>query len=232
MIASNQIGILGRKVGITQIFDEKGACVPVTVVDTTGCTIIQVKTKENDGYSALQLGIGEKKPQNVNKAQAGHAKKAGVPAKPILKEMRVSSDEEINHLKAGKELKADLFAKGDFVDVTAVSIGKGFSGVMKRHNFHGTKASHGVHEVFRHGGSIGATTFPGRVFKNKKMPGQHGNAVATVQNLEVLDVKPKENLVIIKGSIPGPKSKVVFIHSAKKHPPPKKGFGGEAKADK
>lgn len=213
-------GILGRKVGMTQVFDESGATVPVTVVDTSDCMITQIKGKQKEGYAALQLGIGTRKPQNVKKSQQGHFKKAGIPARARTKELRVGSEEEINHLKPGSPLSVEMFSKGDRVDVTGTSKGKGFAGVMKRHGYKGTKASHGVHEVFRHGGSIGATTSPGRVLKGVGMPGQLGNTQSTVQNIEVVEVRPKDKLLVLKGALPGSKSGIVLVRNAKKHPEP------------
>ncbi|MBI4404753.1 MAG: 50S ribosomal protein L3 [Deltaproteobacteria bacterium] len=215
-----RLGILGKKVGMTQIFDGQGAVVPVTVVDTTGCVITQVKRKEKDGYSALQVAFGERKPQNVNKARTGHFKKAQVAPKAALREIRVQVDEEIAHVKPGQKLLATMFAKGDRVDVIGVTKGKGFQGVVKRHGFHGADASHGVHEYFRHGGSAGTNTFPGRILKNKGMPGQTGNVPRTTQNVEVAEVKENENLILLRGAIPGPNNGMVVIRSTKKAPFP------------
>lgn len=215
-----KVGILGRKVGMTRIYDENGALVPVTVVDTTDCVITQVKLNEKDGYAAIQVGLGARKPQNVTKAQQGHFKKAGTPAKAVVREIRVEAAESIAHLKPGQALKADMFQKGDKVDIVGTSKGHGFSGVMKRHNFKGAKATHGVHEFFRHGGSMGAGTWPGRIVKKKKMPGQWGNVRKTVQNLEIVEVKADENLLLVKGAVPGCRSGLVFVQSAKKRSAP------------
>jgi large subunit ribosomal protein L3 len=212
-----RMGILGTKVGMTQIFDENGMVVPVTVIDTKNCFIAQVKTVATDGYNALQVTSGERKPQNVSKAKAGHFKKAGVPAKAFLKEIRIKAEENISHLRAGQELTPTMFAKGDRVDVTGLTQGKGFQGVMRRHNFHGADATHGVHEFFRHGGSIGTNTFPGRVMKNKGMPGQMGNTKVTIPNLEVIEVRDKENLIFLKGAVPGFRTKgVLLIQTSRK----------------
>lgn len=216
-----RIGILGKKVGMTQIFDETGARIPVTVIDTSDCVISQVKTKDHDGYTALQLAIGPMKPQNVNKVKAGHFKKAGTTAKSMTKEVRLTDTDSIAHIKAGQPVSPSLFQKGDIVDVSGVSKGKGFQGVMKRHNFHGADATHGVHEYFRHGGSIGTKTFPGRVRKNKKMPGQTGRDNVTVPNLEVVDVRENENLILIRGAVPGFENRYVLIQNAIKKKAPK-----------
>jgi len=212
-----KMGILGRKVGMTQIFDENGMVVPITVIDTKDCVITQVKTKDTDGYNALQVGFGATKPQNVNKTTAGHFKKAGVPAKSLVKELRLKEKDNITHLKAGQALTAKMFEKGDRVDVIGVTKGKGFQGVMKRHGFHGADATHGVHEYFRHGGSIGTNTFPGRTLKNKGMPGQMGSKKRTVQNVQVVEVRENENLIFLKGAVPGFRSKsIVLIRTAEK----------------
>lgn len=211
-----RMGILGRKVGMTQIFDANGATVPVTVVDTSECFITQVKTKQHDGYNALQVAAGMRKPQNVNKAKAGHFKKAGVAAKANTQELRLGSEDNVSHLKAGQLLTAKMFEKGDKVDVTSLSKGKGFQGVVKRWGFHGADASHGAHEYFRHTGSIGTKTFPGRTLKNKGMPGQMGNKYRTIQGLEVVEVREKENLLFLKGSVPGFHDKYILVRSSVK----------------
>lgn len=213
-----RIGILGKKIGMTQIFDENGLTVPVTVIDTTDCVISQVKQKPTDGYTALQLAIGAVKPQNVSKVRAGHFKKAGTTAKFLTQEIRLTNEDSIAHLKAGQPVSPALFRKGDKVDVSGISKGRGFQGVMKRHNFHGADATHGVHEYYRHGGSIGTKTFPGRVRKNKKMPGQMGNTNVTVPNVEVVDVREKENLILLKGAVPGFENTFVMIQNAVKGP--------------
>jgi large subunit ribosomal protein L3 len=211
-----RMGILGRKVGMTQIFDESGAAVPVTVIDTSDCFITQVKTRGREGYNALQVAIGFRKPQNVNKAKAGHFKKAGVPAKAVIKEIRLDEADNIEHLKAGQALTPAMFAKGDRVDVIGTIRGKGFQGVMKRHGYHGADATHGVHEYFRHGGSIGTNTFPGRVLKNKGMPGQTGNVPRTIPNLLVIEVRDKDNLIFVRGAVPGFRDRIVMVRTSKK----------------
>jgi large subunit ribosomal protein L3 len=209
--------IIGKKLGMTSIFNEQGLSVPVTVIEAGPVTVMQVKTLENDKYAALQLGFGEKKLQRANKPETGHAKKAGVSPKKILHEFPVEA-EELEKFSPGQEITiADAgFEMGDFVDVSGVSIGKGYAGVMKRHNFHGFKKTHGTHEVLRHGGSIGMAATPARVLKGKKMAGQMGNKRVTVQNLVIAEVRPEQNLILIKGSVPGHKNGVVIIRAAKK----------------
>ncbi|MFM8270658.1 MAG: 50S ribosomal protein L3 [Pseudomonadota bacterium] len=197
------LGILGRKVGMTQIFDETGALVPVTVIDTTDCMISQVKTQDKDGYQALQVAVGNRKPQNINKATAGHFKKAGMAAKTQRQEFRLDSTADITPFKAGQALTVGMFQKGDKVDVVGTSKGRGTQGVVKRWGFHGADATHGVSDYFRHGGSNGANTFPGKVIKNKGMPGRMGDVRTTTLNLKVLDVKETENLLLVKGTVPG-----------------------------
>ncbi len=213
-----RLGILGKKVGMTQIFNEAGASIPVTVVDTAGCHITQVKTRSTDGYDALQMGIGSRKPQNVNKAGQGHFKKAGVAARASTQEVRFKGEKEVDltQLKAGQALNPAMFAKGDKVDVIGISKGHGFTGVMKRLGYKGKHATHGTSKYFRHGGSNGSNTFPGRVLKNKGMPGHDGAVPRTTTNLLVVDVLPAENLILLKGAIPGPKQGVVVIRSSKR----------------
>lgn len=216
-----KLGILGRKVGMTQVFDETGNLVPVTVVDTSDCRISQVKTKDNDGYQAIQVAFGERKPQNVNKATAGHFKKAGVVAKRRRTEFRICDKEDISNFKSGLEMYVGMFQKGDRVDVVGTSKGRGYTGVVKRFGFHGGDATHGVSDYFRHGGSNGANTFPGRVIKNKGMPGQHGNVRTTVLDLRVEDVKTDQNLIFIKGSVPGHINSLVLVRPTNRKPAPK-----------
>ncbi len=191
-------GILGRKLGMTQIFDEKGNVIPVTVVEAGPCQVVQVKTVENDGYEAVQIGFDEiKKEKKVNKPMKGHFKRAGTPPYRVLKEF------PMKELKVGDVITVERFQKGDKVHVSGISKGKGFQGVMKRHGYGGGPGSHG--SMFnRAPGSIGASAFPSRVWKNKGMPGHMGNVRVTVRNLTVVDVKPEQNLLLIKGAIPGP----------------------------
>lgn len=211
-----RMGILGRKVGMTQIFDENGYAVPVTVIDTKDCYITQVKTKDSDGYVALQLSYGDRKPQNVDKARGGHFKKSSVAPKATVQEIRLEDTDNIADIKAGQALSAGMFAKGDKVDVIGATKGRGFQGVYRRYRFHGTDASHGGHKYYRHGGSNGSNTFPGKVLKNKGMPGRMGGDIRTIPKLEVIDVKASENLIFLRGAVPGHRSKIVMVRSAKK----------------
>ena len=208
--------LLGKKLGMTQFFREDGIAIPCTVVEVGPCTVVQKKTKDKDGYTAVQLGFADKKKQRINKAEAGHFASSKSPVKKFIKEVRVTED-EINEYEVGQSLTADLFKEGDKVDVQGTSIGKGFQGVMKRHNFGGSATcSHGTHEFFRHGGSIGMGTNPGRVLKGKKMPGHMGNETVTVQNLTVAAVEADKNYVLIKGAVPGAKNAFVKIKASVK----------------
>jgi len=207
------LGIIGRKLGMTQIFLEDGSVVPVTVVQAGPCPVIQKKTKERDGYNALQLGFLPKNSQRVNKPLSGHFKKAGVGPAYHLKEFRVEAAEGV---EAGQLVTLNLFKPGDVVDVTALSKGKGFAGVIKRHGFHGSPGSHGTHEYFRHGGSVGSATYPHHTFKGLKMPGHLGNQKVTIQNIKVVDVKEDQNLILLKGGIPGSLDSWILIRSATK----------------
>lgn len=211
-----RMGIMGRKLGMTQIFDANGATVPVTVIDASDCYITQVKTKAKEGYNAIQVACGARKPQNVNKARVGHFKKAGIQAKARIKEIRLDDSDKIDHITAGARVTPAVFAIGDRVDAIALTKGKGFQGVVRRHGFHGADASHGVHEYFRHGGSNGTNTFPGKVLKNKGMPGHLGDAKCTVQNLEVVDVKPEEGLIFLRGPVQGFRNNMLLLRTAKK----------------
>ncbi len=192
-------GIFGRKLGMTQVFDDKGRVIPVTVVEAGPCRVVQVKTKERDGYEAVQIGFEEmKKAKRVNKPLAGHFKKAGVPPCRILREVRGGGD-----LKVGDVVTVESFRKGDKVSASGVSKGKGFQGVMKRLGYGGGPGSHG--SMFnRAPGSIGGSSFPSRVWKNTGMPGRMGGKRVTVKNLSVVDVKPEQNLILIMGALPGP----------------------------
>lgn len=205
------LGIIGRKLGMTQIFLEDGSVIPVTVVEAGPCSVVQKKTKEKDGYNALQLGFLPKKSKRVNKPLSGHFKKAGASPCYHLKEFCVENTEGY---ELGQEITVNLFKPGDVVDVTGLGKGKGFTGVMKRHGFHGSPGSHGTHEYFRHGGSVGSATFPHHVFKGMKMPGQHGNRRITLQNIKVVDVKEDQNILLLQGGIPGSPNGWVLIRSA------------------
>jgi large subunit ribosomal protein L3 len=207
------LGIIGRKLGMTQLFLEDGSVVPVTVVEAGPCTILQKKTKEKDGYNALQLGFLPKNSKRVNKPLSGHLKKAGVGSYYHLKEFRL---ENVEGFELGQGVTLNLFKPGDVVDVVGLNKGKGFTGVIKRHGFHGSPGSHGTHEYFRHGGSVGSAAFPHHVFKGMKMPGHHGNQRVTIQNIKVLDVKEDQNLILLKGGIPGSRHGWILIRSATK----------------
>ena len=209
-----QKGIIGKKIGMTQIFDEKGNVVPVTVIEAGPCVIAQKKTVENDGYAAVQMGFKDLKANKVTKPMKGHFAKGDVAPKKVLREFRFENTEAYN---VGDLVKADVFAGGDHVDVSATSKGKGYAGVIKRWNFHRLKETHGSGPVARHGGSIGACSDPSRVFKGRKMAGHLGAERVTVQNLTVVKVDAENNLIAIKGAIPGPnKGLVVIAESVKK----------------
>ncbi|MBP1573875.1 MAG: 50S ribosomal protein L3 [Oscillospiraceae bacterium] len=203
-----QKAIIGKKIGMTQIFDEAGKIVPVTVVEAGPCVVVQKKTAENDGYEAVQLGFGDIKSKNVTKPLQGHFKKADVAMKRTLKEFRL---EDTAALNVGDIVKADAFAEGDIVDVCGTSKGKGFAGTIKRHNNHSLKDTHGTGPVHRHAGSMGACSSPSRIYKGKGMPGHLGAERVTVQNLKVVKVDAENNLIAIRGAIPGPKGSVVTI---------------------
>ena len=199
--------ILATKVGMTQIFNEDGVLTPVTVLQAGPCVVTQVKTVENDGYSAVQVGFTDKREKLVNKAQKGHFNKAGVSYKRYVREFRL---EDAESYALAQEIKADIFAAGDKIDATAISKGKGFQGAIKRHGQHRGPMAHGS-KFHRHQGSNGSATTPGRVFKGKGMPGQMGNKQITIQNLEVVKVDTENNLLLIKGAVPGPKKSLVTI---------------------
>jgi large subunit ribosomal protein L3 len=210
------VGLIGKKLGMAQIFGENGNMIPVTVVQAGPCFVVQKKTDKTDGYTAVQVGFDAiSKASRVNKPRAGHFKKANVQPMARVKEFRVST-EELEGFEAGAEVPLDIFAPGDFVDVTGVSIGKGTAGVMKRHNFHGAPGGHGTHEFFRHGGSIGQNTTPGRTLKGQKMPGRMGNEKVTVQNLRIVEVRGDTNILMLRGAVPGPKNGYVILKKAVK----------------
>ena len=204
-------GMLGRKVGMTQVFDENGHAVPVTVVAAGPCRIAQLKSPETDGYWALQLAFGD--PRRTTKALAGHYKKANIDPARTLVELRLDAKDP-GEYQVGDELKADIFEAGEFVDVIGVTKGKGFAGVMKRHNFAGLSASHGTQRKHRSPGSIGACATPGRVFKGMKMGGHMGHQRVTTLNLKVIQADPDRNLLLLRGAVPGPKGGLVMVRSA------------------
>ena len=206
-------GLIGKKIGMTQIFDEAGNAIPVTVVEAGPCVVTQKKTMENDGYEAIQVGFGDVKVNRVNKPMKGHFDKADVAPKKTLKEFRLEDIESVN---VGDILKADTFAVGDVVDVKGTSKGHGTAGAIKRWNFSRLRMTHGTGPNHRHAGSLGACSSPSRVFKGKKMAGNYGHETLTVQNLTVAKVDAENNLIAIKGAIPGPKGGIVVIADAVK----------------
>lgn len=208
-----QKALIGKKIGMTQIFDEKGKVVPVTVVEAGPCVVSQVKTVETDGYAAIQMGFGDIKPKHVTKPLQGHFKKADVAPKRILKEFRF---DDCAAYELGQVIKADVFETGDKVDVTGKSKGKGYAGVIKRWNFARLKESHGTGPNARHGGSMGACSSPSRVWKGKKMAGHLGAEKVTVQNLAVVKIDAEDNLIAIKGAIPGANGGYVVIKDSVK----------------
>ena len=208
-----QKGIVGKKLGMTQLFDANGNVVPVTVIEAGPCVVSQKKTTENDGYEAVQIGYGDLKASKVNKPMKGHFGKGDVAPKKVLREFRFDNTSAIN---VGDIIKADVFAEGDCVDVRGTSKGKGYAGTIKRWNFGRLKESHGTGPVHRHGGSLGACSSPSRVFKGKKMAGHLGNERVTVQNLSVVKVDAEKNLIAVKGAVPGPKGGIVVLFDSVK----------------
>ncbi len=205
--------ILGKKLGMTQLFDEMGKIVPVTVVEAGPCYVVQKKTADNDGYDAVQIGFDDIKEKNANKPMKGHFAKAGVSAKRFLREFKLENASEMN---LGDEIKADVFEAGEKIDVTGTSKGKGYAGVIKRYNAHRLKETHGTGPVHRHNGSNGACSDPSRVFKGKKMAGHMGTDTVTIQNLDVVSVDVEKNLLLVRGAIPGPKGGLVIVRNAVK----------------
>ncbi|MFA5085092.1 MAG: 50S ribosomal protein L3 [Candidatus Omnitrophota bacterium] len=233
------VGILGKKIGMTHLFDENGKLVPVTMIEAGPCYIVQIKTKETDGYSAIQLGFGDKQARLVGKADAARFKKAGVNALRFVRELRI---DDVSGYKIGQKVEADLFAKGDFVDAVGTSIGKGFQGGVKRWNWAGGPGGHGsmFHRAI---GSIQSGARLGRVTKGHNMPGHMGHARITTQNLEIMKVDKENNLIVVKGAVPGHKNSYVVLKEAKKMPKgyikhkvvvqkPKKGAKGPGQAAK
>ncbi len=205
--------IVGKKIGMTQLFDENGKVIPVTVVEAGPCVVVQKKTTENDGYEAVQIGFGDISDKAVNKPRKGHFAKAGVANKRELREFRLA---DCSVLSVGDIIKADTFAVGDAIDVVGISKGKGYAGTIKRYNFGRLKETHGSGPVARHQGSLGACSDPSRVMKGKKLPGHLGAERVTVQNLEIVKIDAENNLIAIKGAIPGPKGGVVSIFDSVK----------------
>lgn len=205
--------MVGKKLGMTQIFAENGKVVPVTVIEAGPCVVTMKKTMENDGYEAVQVGFGDISPKAVNKPRKGHFAKAGVANKRVLKEFRI---EDMSGLNVGDLIKADTFETGDKVDVVGTSKGKGYAGTIKRWNGHALRATHGSGPVHRHAGSMGACSDPSRIMKGKKMPGHLGMERVTVQNLEVVKIDSENNLIALKGAIPGPKGGIVYLSDSVK----------------
>jgi len=206
------LGLIGRKLGMTQVFDPTGALIPVTVIQAGPCTIVQTKMAASDGYLAVQLGFGERKAQRAGKAFRTHCTKAGKGVFSVLREFRLEDEAPYT---IGQEVKVDeVFKPGDRIDVTGTTKGRGYAGVIKRHGFSGFPGSHGTHEYFRHGGSIGNRSFPGRVFKGKRMAGQYGNERVTTQNVEVIAVRPEDHLLLVRGCVPGARNCVVVVRPA------------------
>lgn len=207
--------IFGRKVGMTSLFTSEGQSVPVTVIEAGPCRVVAKRTLETNGYEAIQVGFGEISSYKMNKPEMGHFKKAGVEPYRELREIRLEPG-QVDQYEVGQEIKADIFEAGGKVDVTGTSKGKGFQGVIKRHHFAGFRATHGTHEYFRHGGGISGREHPGKVWKNKRMPGHMGSETVTVQNLEIFAARPEENLLLIKGSIPGAIGGFIRVQGARK----------------
>ncbi|MCH2204596.1 MAG: 50S ribosomal protein L3 [Lentisphaerales bacterium] len=207
-------GLIGKKLGMTQVYDENGKVVPVTVIQAGPCPVLDIRTQDSHGYSALQVGFGNKKAKNVSKAVIGHLNKSGNAENPpaLIKEIRLSEDpsEEL-----GQAVTVEAFEAGSYVDVTGTAKGKGFQGVVKRYNFGGGRASHGG-DWTRKPGSIGMCEFPGRVYKGRKMPGQTGNVKRTIMGLQVVSVRPEDNVILVKGAVPGAKGGIVVLRTAKK----------------
>ncbi len=206
-------GIIGKKLGMTQIFDEKGNVVPVTLIEAGPCVVVQKKTVENDGYNAVQLAYEDVSKKNVNKAQLGHFEKAGVSPKRHLKEFRLA---DIAGLEAGSVVTVDTFTAGEKVDITGITKGRGYSGCVKRWGHHILRMTHGTGPIHRQCGSMGANSTPSRVFKNKKMAGQYGNEQVTILNLVAVKVDAEKNIIAVKGAVPGAKGGIVFIRDSVK----------------
>ena len=205
--------IIGKKVGMTQIFDESGKVIPVTVVEAGPCVVTQKKTVETDGYTSVQLGFGDIAEKKLSKPEAGHLKKAGVAPKKYLKEFKLENAAEMN---VGDEIKADTFTAGDWIDVTGISKGHGYQGVIKRHGAHRTDMTHGGGPVHRHAGSMGASSHQSRIFPGKIGAGQMGNVQVTIENLEIVKVDAELNMIVIRGAVPGPKGGLVYIRNTVK----------------
>lgn len=212
--------IIGKKIGMTQIFDAEGKVIPVTVIEAGPCVVTQLKTEEKEGYNAVQMGFQDVKEKKLNKPQLGHLKKAGEAMKKYLKEFRF---EDCTTFQVGDVVKADMFAEGDYVDVTGISKGKGYAGVIKRWNAGRSPMSHGAGPMHRHQGSMGACSDPSKIMKGKMMPGHLGAEQVTIQNLDVVKVDADMNLIAVRGAVPGPKGGIVFLKDTVKKNPDSKG---------
>ncbi len=208
-----QKAIIGKKIGMTQIFNADGKVIPVTVIEAGPCAVVQKKSVDTDGYEAVQLGFGDVNEKHTSKPLQGHFKKGGVSLRKVLKEFRL---ENVSALNVGDEIKCDVFAEGEKVDVSGISKGKGYAGVIKRFGAHRLKETHGTGPVHRHAGSMGSCSSPSRVFKGKKLPGHMGNVKVTVQNLDVAKIDTEKNLILIRGAVPGPKGGIVTIKNTVK----------------
>ena len=208
-------GMIGKKVGMTQVFDAQGNVIPVTVIEAGPCYVTQVRTDDNDGYAAVQLGFDETKPKNLTKGQLGHLQKKDLPALRVLREFRVRNG-DLGELEEGQQIKVDVFEQGDVVDVIGVSKGRGFAGTIKRHGFNRQPKTHGQSDRERAPGSIGMCATPGRTLKGQRMGGRMGNDRVTMQNLEVVVVDPEKNLLAVRGSGPGTRGGIVMIKAARK----------------
>lgn len=208
----NTLGIVGRKIGMTRVFGSDGSIIPVTVIQAGPCPVIEKKTLDRDGYTALQIGFEEVPAHRLAKPEQGHQQKANCGFYKMLKEVRLNN---VDEYEVGAALTVDMFAPGEKIRISGTSKGRGFAGVMRRWNFGGAPASHGHEQVHRKPGSIGQCAWPGKVFKGKKMPGQLGNKTATMLNIEVIDVRPEDNVVLVRGQIPGPKQGIVILNKLK-----------------
>lgn len=209
-----RLGILGKKIGMTQIFGEKGKAIPVTVLQAGPCTVLDIRTEDKNSYNAIQLGFKDKKESKINRPLKGFFKKHKIAPKRYMREIRLNK-EEVQNYKTGQTVSVDIFKPGEYVDITGTSKGRGFTGVVKKYGFAGYPASHGTHECRRHGGSIGCA-FPQHTRKGVKMPGQYGNARVTVQSIEVVEVNPETNLLLVKGAVPGANGNLLIIKKAVK----------------
>jgi large subunit ribosomal protein L3 len=211
-----RVGLLGRKVGMTQIYEEDGTAVPITVLECGPCTVLQVRTPERDGYSAVQLGFADRRRKNATQAARGHAKKVGAEPKRFIREIRQAKPDDAAQVSEGQNLTVEVFNEIKRVDVIGTSKGRGYSGVIKRHGFKGLRASHGVKRMHRHPGSSGPSADPSHTLKGIRKPGQYGNARITVRNLKVVRVDPTNNLLLVRGAVPGPNGGFVVVRQTNK----------------